>query len=114
MPVKIVKEKMQREELTPLAQETFVDMVKAVVDVGRGILAVGGGMHADGEAALLADGSKQNDLWGINLYLEKPKEEWIEFESVINIRPALGNRSNQIQDSTLQEEIRKLVGRLIM
>ncbi len=82
--------------------EQYDDMIKIVVDVRRHILAGGGEMHADCESVLLNDGSEQDDLWGANWY---PDEKRIEFESLINIRPRLGNRSITIQDETLRRQV---------
>ena len=78
---------ISRSQLTRLAEEQFGDWIKAVVDVSRGIMAVGGDLHADDDAVLLADGSSQRDLWGINLHPEEEGRDWIEFDSMINIRP---------------------------
>lgn len=82
--------------------DAYPILIKIVVDVRRRVLAGGGEMHADCEAVLLEHGSEQDDLWGANWY---PAEQQIEFESLINIRPRLGNRSIVIQS----EEIRGAV-----
>jgi Protein of unknown function (DUF5674) len=100
-------------ELRHLVDTYFEDMVKYVVDVGRGIVAVGGEMHADGEQALLEDGSRQGDLWGANYYPGRGRDECIEYTSLINIRPAQGNRSMEIQDPALRERVRDLTWTLI-
>ena len=76
-----------------------MQMVKIVVDVRRRLLAGGGGMHAECEQALLGDGSEHDDLWGANWF---PDDQSVEFESLINIRPRLGNRSLVIQSSELR------------
>ena len=100
--------------LVALAEESFGDFVKAVVDVEKGIMAIGGELHADEEAALLADGSRQADLWGINLYpAEYGEATWIEFDSMINVRPAQGNRSRGVGDAATQERIAEIVDRLV-
>ncbi len=109
MTTEIVRERISRERLDALAREQFGDMVKGVVDVGRGLIALGGELHSDQEAALLKDGSKQEDLWGINLYPEAPAEEWLEFDSMINIRPSQGNRSRDVEDPSTREAIRSIV-----
>ena len=88
-------------------------MVKAAVDVGRHIMAIGGELHADEEALLLGDGSVQDDIWGINLYPGETGEEWIEFDSMINIRPSQGNRSRTVEDQELRARIRFVVDALI-
>jgi hypothetical protein len=88
-------------------------MVKAVVDVARGVMAIGGELHADEEATLLDDGSRQSDLWGINLYPGAHDAGWIEFDSMINVRPAQGNRSRDVEDERLREAIRGVVTALV-
>jgi hypothetical protein len=88
--------------------------VKAVLDVDRRVLAVGAAMHADEEAALLEDGSLQEHLWGINLYPgEDGDEDWIEFDSMINIRPAQGNRSRGVEDPRLRQQMRAILEELV-
>ncbi len=88
-----------------MAAATFGDLVKAVVDVDRELIAVDGELHSDLEAELLEDGSRQTDLWGINFYPELTGDEFIEFDSLINIRPSQGNRSRDVEN----EEIRKKI-----
>jgi len=98
-----------RAELAELATPQFGDMVKAVVDVGRRVVAIGGELHADEEAALLEDGARQSDLWGVNLYPAEPGDGWLEFDSLINIRPSLGNRSRLVEDPERRAVIREIV-----
>jgi hypothetical protein len=82
--------------------EQYEEMIKIVVDIRRRVLSGGGEMHADCESVLLDDGSEQDDLWGANWY---PEEQRIEFESLINIRPRLGNRGILIQDENLRKQV---------
>lgn len=100
--------------LSDVAARQFGDMVKAVVDVSRSRMAIGGEMHADEEAVLLSEGSGQADLWGVNLYpAEHGTERFIEYDSLINLRPAQGNRSRSVDDPGLRARIAELVGRLV-
>jgi hypothetical protein len=101
------------EEIRQMAPHRFGDMVKAVVDVERGIMLLDADMHSDQEAALLAEGSAQRDLWGINLYPELPETDWLEFDSMINLRPSFGNRSRSVDDEATRERIASLVRRLV-
>lgn len=94
--------------------ETFGDMVKFVVDIEKGVLALGGEMHADCEEILLAQGSKQENLWGANLYPFRDNEERIEYTSLINIRPSEGNRGMEIQDETIRRKVREMAERLLL
>ena len=104
---------MHPRELRRLVDLYFEDMVKCVVDVERGVAAVGGEMHADGEEALLADGSRQADLWGANYWPGRGREECVEYTSLINIRPAQGNRSMEIQDPAIRRRVLELTWALI-
>jgi len=113
-PLRVVRDNIRRSELITLAQRQFGDMVKAVVDVRRGIMAIGGELHSDEEALLLDEGSAQADLWGINLYPEESDEAWIEFDSMINVRPSQGNRSRNVEDQALREQIRRVVTTLVV
>jgi Protein of unknown function (DUF5674) len=106
-------ERIAPAELRRLVDLFFEDMVKYVVDVERGVVAVGGEMHADAEHVLLEDGSRQADLWGANYYPGRGREECIEYTALINIRPAQGNRSMEIQDPAVRERVRALTLALI-
>ena len=111
--MKIIVTTISLVELKTIAQERFGDMVKAVVDIEKKIMTVGGELHADEEALLLDKGSKQNDLWGINIYPDQPRESWIEFDSMINIRPSQNNRTRSIESTTIRERIVAVVNDLI-
>lgn len=104
---------IKKNYLAELAKEHFGDMVKAVVDIDRGIMAVGGELHADEEALLLEQGSQQRNLWGINFYPDKSGEDFIEFDSMINIRPSQNNRSRSVEDLETQKEIMEVVKQLV-
>jgi hypothetical protein len=108
-----VREPIGLDDLRALARDQFGDMVKAVVDVAQGIMAIGGELHADEETVLLDEGSRQADLWGVNLYPDAPAAERLEFDSMINVRPALGNRSRSVDEPALQARIRTVVERLV-
>jgi hypothetical protein len=86
----------------------FGEMVKFVVDVRRRRIAVGGELHADGEALLLEEGSAQQDLWGANYYPGLGPERCIELTALINIRPAQGNPGMEIADPALRDAIREI------
>jgi len=100
-------------ELRRLVELFFEDMVKYVVDVSRGVAAIGGEMHADAEQVLLESGSRQADLWGANYYPGRGRDECIEYTALINIRPAHGNRSMEIQDPAVRKRVRELTWALI-
>ncbi len=108
-----LSESISLEEVRTLAQGRFGDMIKGVVDLGRGVMVVDADLHADQEAALLAEGARQADLWGINLYPDVPGDDWLEFDSMINLRPSFGNRSRGVDDAATRAAITALVGRLV-
>ncbi len=113
MTIEIIRRPMSRARLSSLAEAQFGDMVKAVVDVERGVMAIGGELHSDEEAALIEDGSAQEHLWGINLYPAEQGDAWLEFDSMINVRPSQGNRSRNVEDSALRDRIRRIVTGLV-
>jgi hypothetical protein len=100
-------------ELRRLVDLYFEDMVKYVVDVARAVAAVGGEMHADAEQVLLESGSQQADLWGANYWPGRGRDGCVEYTSLINIRPAQGNRSMEIQDPAIRARVRELTFSLV-
>jgi hypothetical protein len=111
--VVLVESRLDPGELRRLVDAHFEDMVKYVVDVERGVAAVGGELHADEEAVLLAHGSRQADLWGANYYPGKGEADCIEYTSLINIRPSHGNRSMVIEDEGVRARVREITFALI-
>ena len=111
--MKIIDKNISIKELKEMAENMFGNLVKAVIDVERGIMAVDAELHADEERLLLEKGSEQKNLWGINIYPEIDDENWIEFDSMINLRPAQGNRTRGIEDVNIQKKIISLVNKII-
>ena len=109
----IITEKITKKELQDLAKKQFGDMIKGVIDINTKELALGGELHADQEAILIENGNKQNDLWGINIYINDAFPENIEFDSVINIRPSQNNRSRNVENPQLQHQIIKILSHLL-
>jgi hypothetical protein len=114
MEIKIVTDKITIDEIRQMATESYGEMVKAVADIEQGIMAVGGEWHADAEALLLDQGSKQMDLWGFNIYPDRPVHQQVEFVSLINIRPRQKNRRMDIEDPAIREKISQIVRKLII
>lgn len=112
--MKIVNSPISLAHLQALAKTRFGNLVKAVVDVEKGVLAVDADLHADEEAALLATKSNQENLWGINLYPEFfGKEDFVEFDSMINLRPSMNNTSRSVDDPNIRKKIITIISRLI-
>lgn len=114
MVTAIVRETISISRLGEVAAAGFGDLVKGVVDVHLEVMAIGGELHADEEAVLLDAGSRQSDLWGINLYpAEHGEAGWLEFDSMINVRPGQGNRTRNVEDPAIRERIVSIVERLV-
>lgn len=111
--IRIITGKISLAELKKIAEERFGDMVKGVVDIEKGIMAIGGEMHADEEAVLLENGSSQANLWGINLYPDNSGEDFVEFDSMINIRPRQNNRSRSVEDENVRQQILEIVKKIV-
>ena len=101
-------------ELEEMAENMYGELVKAVVDVAKRTMAVDAGLHVDEEQLLLETGSSQQDLWGINLYPDSyGEDDFVEFDSMINIRPAQGNRSRSVEDEGTRAAILEIVGEIV-
>jgi len=111
--MQILQQAISISELKEMAQNTFGDMIKCVADVKRGLLAVDADLHADLERLLLEDGSAQENLWGFNLWVEEEGEDFIEFDSLINIRSWQGNPSRSVEDPQVRGAIKSIVDKFI-
>ena len=110
----IVKDKISLNDLSRIAKEVFGNLVKAVVDIEKEIMVINGELHSDEEALLLENDSKQENLWGINLYPGIKDDSWIEFDSIINIRPSQNNSSRGIENPEICKRIVKIVNKLVV
>jgi hypothetical protein len=107
-------DKISVSELKEMSKNMFESIVKADVDIAKRIVLVDMGMHADGEAELLSQGSRQQDLWGVNLHPDKfGSDQFIEFDSMINIRPSQGNASKSVLDPVIRQQISDLVAEVV-
>ena len=111
--MKIITQSITLNEIKAMATATFGNLLKAVVDVDRDVIAVDAELHSDLEALLLDDGSKQKNLWGINFYPEIQGDGFIEFDSMINMRPSQGNRSRGIENEEMRKKIIAIVTKRI-
>ena len=112
--IKIIKEPITLQELNKIAKERFGDLVKAAVDIEQEIMAVGGEFHMDEQIFLFEEvGSKQQNTWGINIYPEETGEKFVEFDSMINLKPNQGNRTRNIDNPDIRNKIVEIVNKLI-
>jgi len=109
----IIKDKITRAELKQMAEKMFGNLVKAVVDIEKEIMAIDAELHSDEEAYLIENGSLQQDLWGINLYPELAGKDFVEFDSMINLRPTNNNRTRGVDDPKIQDKIAQIVNKLV-
>ena len=114
LAMQILQTAITRAELAALAENTFGDMIKCVADVKQGLLAIDAELHADLERLLLENGSAGEDLWGFNLYPDEEGEDFIEYDSLINIRSWQGNPSRVISNPEIKEAIEKIVSQFII
>ncbi len=110
----IIDKSIENKELVEIAKTIFGDMLKGVVDIEKEIIAVDAELHADLEALLLENGSMQNNLWGINFYPEIEDDNFLEFDSMINIRPSQNNRSRGVDSEEIRRKITEIVKKRII
>lgn len=111
--MEIITDKISVVKLKEMASKMFGNLIKAVVDIEKEIMAIDGELHADEQALLLENGSKQENLWGINIYPDNSGEDFIEFDSVINIRPSQRNRSCGVDNPEIKKKILQVVSKLV-
>ena len=109
----ILERPISRAQLKEYAANTFGDMIKCVADADKGLLAIDADLHADLERLLLENGSQQTSLWGFNLYPDETGEDFIEYDSLINIRSWQGNPSRDVLDKDVREKIAGIVNQYI-
>ena len=110
----ILERPISRAQLKEYAANTFGDMIKCVSDVDKGLLAIDADLHADLERLLLENGSQQTSLWGFNLYPDETGDDFIEYDSLINIRSWQGNPSRDVLDQGVKDKIASIVGKFII
>ena len=112
--MKMVEKNISLGELKKMSENMFGDLVKAVIDIEKGIMAVDAELHSDEEALLLENGSRQENLWGINIYPDLfEKDDFIEFDSMINLKPSQNNRSRGIENPEIKKKILAITNKLI-
>lgn len=107
--MEIIREKIGIDRLKQMAGQMFGNLVKAVIDVEKEIMVVDGELHSDEESVLLEQGSKQENLWGINIYPDETGDSFIEFDSMINIKPSSGNRTRGVDNPEVKKKILDIV-----
>ena len=112
--MQILQTAISRAELAALAENTFGDMIKCVADVKLGLLALDAELHADLERLLLENGSADENLWGFNLYPEEEGEDFIEYDSLINIRSWQNNPTRDVLDPDIRDAIKQIVEQFII
>ncbi len=112
--IQVLIEPITRDVAREIGKHWYADMIKGVVDIDQGLIALGGEYHMDANVVLMAHGSAQDNVWGFNIYPNQHDASWIEFTSLINIRPAVGNRGMLVESEEIQEAMRAIIERLIV
>ena len=111
--MKTIKDQITIQELEEMAKKMFGNLIKAVVDIEKEIMVVDMELHSDGQEILIENGSKNENTWGINIYPEIKNDDWIEFDSMINLKPAFGHRARGIENSEIRKKILEIVNKLV-
>ena len=114
MAVYILDKKIDLKELERIAKETFGSVVKAAADIEKRRIALGGEWHSECQEVLVEQGSDGRDVWGFNIHLGQPKESWLEFFSLINLKPSLGVKDMEIKDENIKRAIRAIVDKFVV
>ena len=114
MNIVVIDDKISQDELKKIGKEFYTGMIKGVVDIEKEVIAFGGQYHIDANMILIENGSEQKDIWGFNVNFDEPRDSWIEYTSLINIRPAVGNRNMEVQNEDIKEKMKKIINSKII
>ena len=114
MNIKIIKKPITRADALEIGKEFYKEMVKGVIDIEKEILALGGEYHMDANAVLIENGSHQNSVWGFNVYPSRSGDNWIEYTSLINIRPSADNKSMVVENENTRRIMKEIIEKLII
>ncbi len=110
MNIRIIKGTIALDEVKKLAEEFYFPMIKGVADIENEIIALGGEYHNDANLLLQKEEkSLPQNIWGFNIHTDKPREIWLEYNSLINIRPAVGNRTMDLENDEIKNKIKKII-----
>ena len=109
MNIRIVEDTISLKDLQEIAKEFYRSMIKGAVDIEKELVALGGEYHIDAANVLAEAGSRSEDIWGFNVRFDQPRDSWIEYTAMINIKPKVGNRNMMISDERIRDKIRKIV-----
>lgn len=109
----IVRDVVNVETLNDLAEKWHHVLIKGVVDIKQGIVALGGEWHMDANNLLIENGSQQSDIWGFNIYKDETGEDALEYISLINIRPAQNNRSMEVEDDSIKNKMKEIIQKIV-
>ncbi|MEK7175523.1 MAG: DUF5674 family protein [Patescibacteria group bacterium] len=105
----LLEKNINKEELQEIAKNIFGNVVKLVVDVENEIIALDAELHIDLAELLVKNGSTQKNLWGVNIYPDVEGDDWLEFDSMVNLKPQFGNRSRFVENPIIREKIIKII-----
>ena len=111
--MQILTKSIKLADLKSLAEKMFGTLVKGVVDIEREVVAIDGEMHSDLAEELVANGSRGIDTWGFNVYPEAGDKDWLEFDSMINVKPLLNNRSRTIENPITRTRAKDIIKKFI-
>jgi len=111
--MEIITESIAVEKLKEMSEKMFGNIVKAVVDIERGIMAIDGELHADLEVLLSDNGSERKNVWGINFHTDATGDDFVEFDSMINLKPQFGNRTRGVDNEEIRKKIMEVVNKLV-
>lgn len=114
MNIKIISQPITKSEALDIGKEFYGDMIKGVVDIEKSIIALGGEYHMDANIILLENGSQQQAIWGFNIYPKANSDTWIEYTSLINIRPLVKNRSMVVENEQIRAIMKEIIEKLIL
>ncbi len=112
MTIRVLTEPISLADIRHLAEETYSFMIKGAVDIATHRVAIGGDYHIESCEELVRGGSANEYVWGFNIVFNDGGYD-IEYDSLINIKPAKSNRSRLVEDENVRTAMRKTISSFV-
>lgn len=109
MSLHLLEKPVSMNDVRVFAQEDYGTMIKGTVDIVENKVAIGGDYHMETCELLVEHGSSHQNIWGFNIRFEENQAGILEFDSLVNIKPALGNKSRSVENPEVIEKATEII-----
>ncbi len=109
MSIQILEKPVSMDYVRELAVEWYGTMIKGTVDIAKNKVAIGGKYHVESCELLVEGGGDHTNVWGFNIRFEEDQNGILEFDSLVNIKPSLGNKSRSVENPEIIKKATEII-----